>query len=333
MQPLPTKLYRAEQVREMDDLVINQYGIAGYELMCRAGKAAFELLQSRWPGVASIVIYCGAGNNAGDGYVIARLALIAGLKVTVIALKSPKDLKGDALTAFVQFQKAGGKTSEFDSHISLDDCIIVDAMLGTGLDRDVSGDYAAAIAVINSTGNPVLAIDIPSGINADSGLVMGCAVDADATISFIGLKQGLVTGAAADYCGNLYFQDLDVSAALYEQFLESATILKRPSIPRRSRSAHKGENGHVLVIGGDVGYSGAVRLAAEAAARVGAGLVSVATRKEHAASMNINRPELMCHGIETESQLLTLLDKASTMVIIGPGLGQSSLGLGVVPDC
>ena len=199
--------------------------------------------------------------------------------------------------------------------------VIVDALLGTGLDRPVTGLYALAIQVINKSAAHVVAVDSPSGLNADTGNVMGCAVKADCTVTFIGLKQGLLTGQAADYCGEIFYASLAVPDAVFQAFLSAVRVVKTP-LPRRDRCSHKGNYGHVLIVGGDLGYSGAARLAGEAALRVGAGLVSVATRTEHAGLMNLNRPELMCHGVETAGQLAVLLEKAS-VVVIGPGLGQS----------
>jgi len=136
------------------------------------------------------------------------------------------------------------------------------------------------------------------------------------------LKQGLFTGHAADYCGEIFYTSLAVPDDVFQQVSPSAVRVARIPLPRRHRCSHKGDFGHVLIVGGDRGYSGAARLAGEAALRVGSGLVSVATRSEHAGLMNLNRPELMCHGVETAGQLAVLLEKAS-VVVVGPGLGQS----------
>jgi NAD(P)H-hydrate epimerase len=322
MQALPTKLYRAEQVRELDRTAIEQHGIPGLELMRRAGQAAFGIVRQRWPDVCCIAVFCGSGNNGGDGYVVARLALQAGLEATVYTLAAPEKLHGDALQVYKDYQGQGGKVLPFAGIVYCKADVVVDALLGTGLDRPVSGEYAEAIAYINALRKPVAALDIPSGLNADTGAVVGCAVQADCTVSFIGLKQGLLTGDAADYCGEVFFASLDVPESVYHGIPHSAMHIAKPQFPPRKRSAHKGCNGHVLVIGGDSGYTGAARLAAEAAARSGAGLVSVACRERHAALLSMACPELMCHGTETPQQLAPLLAKA-TLVAVGPGLGQS----------
>ena len=269
-----------------------------------------------------IAVFCGAGNNAGDGYIVARLAFEAGLKVNVYSLSDPANLKGDALTAYQHYIEVKGSVIPFHAEQVIDADVIVDALLGTGLDRPVTGLYALAIQAINKSPAPVVAVDNPSGLNADTGNVMGCAVKADCTVTLIGLKQGLFTGHAADYCGEISYASLAVPDVVFQAVSSSAFRVFKIPLPRRDRCAHKGNYGHVLIVGGDCGYSGAARLAGEAALRVGAGLVSVATRIEHAGLMNLSRPELMCHGVETAGQLAVLLEKAS-VVVIGPGLGQS----------
>jgi ADP-dependent NAD(P)H-hydrate dehydratase / NAD(P)H-hydrate epimerase len=322
MKTLPKKLYRAEQTRELDRIAIEDFAISGYELMSRAGQAAFQLILRYWPHGQSLAVYCGSGNNAGDGYIVARLAMQAGLRVTVYTMASPNKLHGDALTAFQDYQRQQGEVVFYQGTQQIQADLIVDALLGTGLDREVTGIYAAAIGHINALQKPVIALDIPSGLNADTGCVMGCAVSAARTITFIGLKQGLFTADAADYCGTIHFSSLQIPGAVFQQIPPAAQLIEKKMMPPRSRCAHKGNHGHVLVIGGDLGFSGAIKMAAEAAARVGAGLVSLATRIEHAGYCNINRPELMCHGVENAEQLRPLLDKAS-VIVIGPGLGQS----------
>ena len=322
MQKLPVTLYRTTQVRELDRIAIQDLGIPGFELMSRAGTAVFQCIRNQWPDARSIAVFCGSGNNAGDGYIIAGLALAAGLKVSVYSLSAPENLNGDALTAYRNYSEAKGSTHPFQVDQLIDADLIVDALLGTGLDRPVTGLYALAIQLINQSPAPVVAVDNPSGLNADTGNIMGCAVKAQCTVTFIALKQGLFTGHAADYCGEIFYAALDVPDAVFKAVTPSAVRVVKTPIPRRDRCTHKGDYGHVLIVGGDSGYSGAARLAGEAALRVGAGLVSVATRPKHAELMNLSRPELMCHGVETAGQLATLLEKAS-VVVIGPGLGQS----------
>ncbi|MGZ8944513.1 MAG: NAD(P)H-hydrate dehydratase [Methylococcaceae bacterium] len=322
MQKLPITLYRTAQVRELDRIAIQERGISGFELMSRAGYEVFQCFRNKWPNTRSVAVFCGTGNNAGDGYIIAGLALEAGLKVSVYSLANPDNIKGDALTAYRSYVQANGTIVLFQGDESIDADVIVDALLGTGLDRPVTGLYALAIQVINKSSAYVVAVDSPSGLNADTGNVLGCAVKADCTVTFIGLKQGLFTGQAADYCGEISYASLAVPETIFQEVLASAVRVVKTPLPRRDRCSHKGNYGHVLIVGGDSGYSGAARLAGEAALRVGAGLVSIATRTEHAGVMNLNRPELMCHGVESARQLAGLLEKVR-VVVIGPGLGQS----------
>ncbi|MCK5831509.1 MAG: NAD(P)H-hydrate dehydratase [Methylococcales bacterium] len=321
MQTLPERLYIVKQTRELDRIAIQCNSIPGIDLMSKAGLVVFELIQAHYSGY-NLVIFCGAGNNAGDGYVIAKLALESEIKVNVYTLTNPEQLRGDALIAYQNFMKIGGVVSEFTHSIELFDCVIVDSLLGTGLNRDVTGEYEEAILMINQSACPVVSVDIPSGLNADTGCLMGCSVKADYTVSFIGLKQGMFTGYAAEYCGKISYSSLGISDDVFSQVKYSSSLVTHFIMSKRIRYAHKGEYGHVLLIGGDDGFSGAIRLAAEAALRVGSGLVSVATRVSHSSFINIGRPEIMCRGIEKPDELIPLLNKA-TAVVIGPGLGQT----------
>lgn len=322
MEQLPCTLYRAAQVRELDRIAIEDFQIAGYELMSRAGEAVFQVLRQRWQHAHSLAVFCGSGNNAGDGYVVARRALETGMTVNVLALSDPENLKGDALTAYREFCKASGTVAAYQPGRVIKADVIVDALLGTGLDRPVTGQYAEAIQQINGLDIPVIAVDIPSGLHADTGNVMACAVKAECTVSFIGLKQGLFTGLASEYTGEIRYFSLSVPEEVFQRVSSTVVRVLAKPLPPRDRCAHKGQMGHVLIVGGDKGFSGAARMAGEAALRVGAGLVSVATRAEHAGLINLNRPELMCHGIETPDQLSALLEKID-VIVLGPGLGRS----------
>lgn len=322
MHTLPLSLYRTAQIKTLEQRASYEYRISGFELMTRAGAAVFDCLKNRWPNARNVTVVCGGGNNAGDGYLVAYLARNAGLNVKVYALINPDWLKGDALTAYRQYLEHNGEVIIYQPDSAIAGDIIVDAIFGTGLDRPIGGLHQTAIAAINAGKAKVLAVDIPSGLSADTGQILGCGVKADCTVTFIGLKQGLFTGYAADYCGDIRYAALGLPDALLKTEPPSALRITGQAWPRRARSAHKGDHGHVLVIGGDAGYSGAARLAGKAALRVGAGLVSIATRSAHAALLNIDRPELMCHGVESAEQLEPLLTKAD-VVVLGPGLGQS----------
>ncbi len=331
-ETLPVDLYRAEQVRELDRTAIEDFEIPGLTLMESAGTASYHLLRKKWPDAQDITIVCGTGNNGGDGFVVARLALQDGIAVRVLQLGDPDKLSGDAKTNADGFMAMGGEVIPYES-VPEQTEVIVDGVFGTGLEREVTGAWAEALGEINDHWAPVLALDIPSGLHSDSGKVLGVAVKADATISFIGLKQGLFTGDGPEQCGELHFDDLSVPSGVYSKQNPSASIVSWDTLSGhltpRSRTAHKGSFGHLLVIGGAPGFSGAVRMAAEAAARTGAGLVSVATSPQHATQINMARPELMCHGVEDPEQLRPLMKQAN-VVAIGPGLGRSKWAMGLL---
>ena len=334
-------LYKAADVRELDRVAINEFSIPGITLMERAGVAAFEVLRNRWPDCRKILVVCGRGNNAGDGYIVARLAHEAGYTAQVVSLTDLDTLRGDALTAARVAVNAGVSVVEkLNQELLAQADVVVDGVFGTGLDRPVEGYWHDAIVAINQANRPVLALDIPSGLNADTGTVMGIAVQASRTVTFIASKQGLYTGQGRGACGVIHLSALDVPTETYSRVQSSARLVHyadiAPSlIQPRKASAHKGLHGHVLVVGGDEGMSGALRLAGEAAARSGSGLVSLATRQQHAALLSVSRPELMSHGVEDHLQLKPLLTKAS-VIGVGPGLGQGDWGramLSTLLDC
>lgn len=321
------KLYEINQVRALDRIAIQEFGIAGYTLMQKAGKAASDVLLEHWSKAKDIVIVCGKGNNAGDGYVIARLLHAKKLKIKVLYLCDPEKLTGDALIAAQACIKSGVDIKPFLPRDLSQADVIVDALLGTGLKGEVDGEFKLAIEAINSSKIAVLAVDIPSGLNADTGNPLGVAIKANLTITFVGRKQGLFTGRAKDFCGEIIFSNLDLPEEIYQRIAATAEILAlnelKKHLPRRKRTANKGAYGHVLVIGGDYGMAGAVRMAGEAAAKVGAGLTTVATRPEHVVAVSGICPELMCYGINNAEDLSKLIERA-TVIVIGPGLGNSS---------
>lgn len=313
-------------MRELDRRAIAS-GTPGYELMCRAGAAALRVLRTRWPEARSLAVVCGAGNNGGDGLVVARLAKAAGLRVRVLLLADTAHLKGEAAQAAADCAAAGVVVEAFAAAALGGADVIVDALLGTGLARALAPEFRTAIEAINQAGRPVLALDVPSGLDADTGLAQGLAVHADATITFVGLKQGLFLGEAADHCGALEFADLDLPAALgadFEPPLERLVFDElRGALPRRARSAHKGSAGRLLLVGGGPGMPGAIRLAAEAALRVGAGLVYVATHADSLLPVLAGRPEIIGRAVRSSQDFADLLSAADA-VVLGPGLGRSA---------
>ena len=294
--------------------------------MSRAAEAAFRYLLETWPEPGCLQVLCGTGNNGGDGFLIADLAHKRGIPTTVLQLGDPEKIGGDALLARRQALANGVTITPFSTSPLLRLGVIVDAMLGTGLGGDVRGEFVQAISAINDCGLPVLAVDIPSGLCSDTGQVLGCAVHADLTVTFIGLKRALFTHCAPDCTGAVHFSDLAVPAEVYAALpatcsrLELEPLLER--LPPRPATAHKGLYGTVLVVGGDYGMAGAVALAAEAALRCGAGLVQVATRPEHVAALVARAPEVMPRGVSSADDFTPMLEAADVLVV-GPGLGQS----------
>ena len=327
-EQLPHALYRAGQVRELDRQAIERFGIPGSLLMQRAGEAAYELSRNIWGQAHDIVVLCGTGNNAGDGFVFALTAHFAGLDVTVLQLGERESIGGDARGYADRWAGSGGSWEDYNG-LPRDCDLIVDAMLGTGLQRELRGQVYDAVQAANAHPAPKLALDIPTGLHSDTGVALGASLRADATISFIGLKQGMFTADGVDCCGEIFFDSLEVPAAVYASQLLAARRINWQKqggrLGPRARSAHKGHFGHVLVIGGDHGFGGAARLAAEAAARCGAGLVSVATRAAHVPGLLAARPELMVHAVDHSHALEPLLAQA-TVVVLGPGLGTSAWG-------
>jgi len=335
---LPDKLYTAEQVRALDRTAIETIPVDGFDLMKKAGRAAFRVLLRHWPDVKSLSVFCGGGNNGGDGLVIAGLAVQKGISVDLVLLVDPCDYKREAASAWNWLKQLADKEPTANALLAINERqadgeitaeVVVDCLLGTGLTGDVRGRYAEAIKAINYAEKPVLAVDIPSGLCSDTGRVLGCAVKAEQTITFIGVKQGLLTGEAPNWVGQLRYDALDVPESVFNQVdyscLRADWSQLKNSVPRRSRIAHKGAFGRVLIIGGDYGMAGAALMAAEAACRVGAGLIYAVTRPEHVPAWVAHRPEIMVKGIDITQHVEAMLEQVD-VVVIGPGLGQQAWG-------
>lgn len=320
-------LYSVAQAREFDRRAIEQHGVPGYALMCRAGEAAARVVLQRHPLIERVNVLAGPGNNGGDGYVIARVLKRAGRTVRLLA---PVDRlpAGDAGQARSDWLAAGGLCEALEDSLPSAD-LQIDALFGIGLGRPLDGSAARAVAALNASGVPVVALDVPSGLDADSGHAAGAVVEAALTITFIVDKTGLHTGRAPACCGEIVLESLDLPAGWMADTEPVAWLLDREllpaSLPRRRRDSHKGSYGHVLLLGGELGHGGAIRLAAEAAARGGAGLVSVLTRPAHVAALLSARPELMVCGDDDPSAAEDLIQRAA-LVVVGPGLGQGAWG-------
>jgi len=292
-------------------------------LMQRAGEAAWRHLLDTWPDAQRILVVCGPGNNGGDGYALATHAITSGRHVDLIRMSEPRTT--DATAACHAFLAAGGHCQLFDGSLPATD-VLVDALFGIGLARAPDAAASKLIEAINAHAVAVLALDVPSGVDADSGHVPGLAVRAHATVQFIAAHRGLATGAALDHCGDRVVARIGVGS---DGFAPSAIALQRDALRRwlkpRRPDSHKGSFGHVLCIGGDVGHGGAVMLCCDAALRSGAGLVGVATRPAHVSPLLARRPEAMVVGID-EADTVGDLIKSASVIAIGPGLGTNKWG-------
>jgi NAD(P)H-hydrate epimerase len=310
----------------LDRDAIERQGVSGYELMQRAAAAALRVLRSRWPKAQRIGIVCGAGNNGGDGLVLARLAQSAGLKVAVRCVGDFTQLKAEAAEAWADFSSLGIDCADWATPWPdlLD--LLVDAYLGIGFKAPLRDPARAVIGAINAYPAPVFALDVPSGLDSDSGESLAAVVRAEATLCFLLLKSGLFLGRGPEYTGQLFFDDLGIPVPESAAFQPRLTRLHEAEIaaalPRRAREAHKGQAGRVLVIGGGPGMSGAAQLSAAAALRTGAGLVQVACAPSSALAVSAGVPELMVQGVEDPAAIAALVT-AADVVALGPGLGQS----------
>lgn len=321
-------IYRTQTIRSCERMAGELLGLMEDELMARAGAFAFSTLKKLFPKVRRIAIFCGSGNNAGDGYVLARLARESGYIVTIHQYKHPENLPPAACHAALEALASGIPFLDLDEPIDSEVELVIDALLGTGLSGKVQGPIALAITQINDSGLPVIALDIPSGLDADTGKVLGTAVRADYTITFIAYKFGLLTFQGKDHSGQIFCHDLGLEKCL-AKLSPAAFYLNHwknhPLLPPRAHNSHKGDFGQVLVIGGNNGMSGAVYLAGLAALRTGAGSVTIATKQPFP---NVIIPEIMVYDAEDPKELHSLLSKASVCVI-GPGLGEDDWAEGL----
>ena len=322
--------YGAAAMRDIDRQTYTALGMTEYALMCRAGEAAFQQLVSQWPEARRILVLCGTGNNGGDGWVLARLAANAGLECRVALFGDTSRIAGAARMAYDAWCESSRGAHVNAETLNADDLevgacdIVIDALTGIGLSGPARAAFVELITLVNGTSVPVLSLDVPSGVDADTGSVIGSAIHATTTMTFIAHKPGLLTGAALNHIGQLVLADLGAPTAVFESVPADGYRISADAaggLAARSTTAHKGHFGHVLVIGGNRGMGGAALLAAGAALRSGAGLVSLATRSEHVSAALTRHPELMVTGLDDAAALPALCDGKS-IIVIGPGLGQ-----------
>lgn len=321
------EVFNSQQSRAIDKAAQQYLGVTGYDLMCRAGAAAFDLMMECWPQAKRIVCLCGGGNNGGDAWVVARLAMQSGLHVDCVLISSVDALKGDAALAYADAKNVNIVAPSEALFDGAD--VIVDGLLGTGFQGVPRPATADIIMLVNSSDAPVLALDVPSGVAADSNSDILCAIQADLTVAFITYKPVHFTGPGRAFCGDIELATLGVDRRFQQSQPHDAQLLDLDEalnfLPARRRAAHKGDFGHVLSVGGDNGFGGAVIMASIAAQRVGAGLVSMVSRPEHIGALLAHAPQVMAHGIDHAAHINALLDE-KTVVAIGPGLGRAAWG-------
>ncbi|MBL8037575.1 NAD(P)H-hydrate dehydratase [Nitrospira sp. CMX1] len=284
------KIITAAQMQALDRRTIGEAGIPATTLMERAGSGVASCIE-QWVGTVSgktITVVCGKGNNGGDGFVAARLLRRRHAKVRVLAMTPVSELSRDAALMYRQFTKTAGRSSvlpykskDMARALLQESDLLVDALLGTGLSSVVTGRYGEVIESMNELNRPVVAVDVPSGLHADTGMALGQAVRASLTVTFGLPKVGLYHNQGIDLAGDIHLVDIGIPPA-YVDALETPLTLITPQwvhgcLPRRERSGHKGTYGHAGIIAGSLGKTGAAAMAAQAALRVGAGLVTVAT--------------------------------------------------------
>jgi hydroxyethylthiazole kinase-like uncharacterized protein yjeF len=316
--PHGAAVYRTADVRAIEAAAMT--GKKPQPLMERAGLAAAEAARDLSGGTGKpVLIFAGPGNNGGDAFVVARHLKKWYYKVTVVFAGDEKKLSADAKAALYGWRKAGGTTVS-SPPVTKQCGLVVDGIFGIGCERDVGGQYAKWIAAINALGAPVLALDVPSGLHSDTGRVMGCAVRATRTVTFIALKPGLLTLDGPDHCGEIHVSDLDLDIQSLRPAKGSTigrAVLATALMPRRM-SSHKGDYGSVGVIGGDHGMVGAALLAARAALKIGAGRVYVGLITRNAPLLDAEQPELMLRTADDTLKLTNL-----NCLAVGPGLGQT----------
>ncbi|WP_019557596.1 bifunctional ADP-dependent NAD(P)H-hydrate dehydratase/NAD(P)H-hydrate epimerase [Thiomicrorhabdus arctica] len=315
------RFHTAHQSQIIDQIAIKERNIPGILLMKRAGLFAFETLQHHFSNPQSIVVFCGTGHNGGDGFVVAQLALLAGMEVHVLLHGNPESIQGDALIAYQEMLAVGMTTSPFAESIIIQADVLVDALFGTGLNRPISGQLAKQIQWLNHLKKPVLALDTPSGLHADTGAILGQAIHATHTCTFMTRKLGLHTFQGTDTAGKVHYSRLFLPLEILQS--QSPLALNHPlkywmnKLPERLASQHKGVAGTVCLVGGNHSMMGAIQLAGLASLKVGAGLVKVITHSEHTVAITQSIPELMCYQPEE----LTIQANLANVVGIGPGLG------------
>lgn len=338
-------LVTAAQMQSLDRRAIEEAKIPGTTLMENAGRGVVDAFVQTFgsPAGKRVTIFCGKGNNGGDGFVVARLLRRKRARIRVLLFADPKELRGDAQTMHRRLVRSAGTSlvvaqpsQEYVRDQADQADFLVDALLGTGLSSTVKGQYKDAIGAMNRSSAPTIAVDLPSGIHSDNGEILGSAVNAFLTVTFGCPKVGLYLGSAIDHAGKIVYSDIGIpqeyikNLSLKTQLLTSEMI--KPLLPRRSMTSHKGTFGHAGIIAGSPGKTGAAALSARSALRIGTGLVTVAAPKtvnpiletQLLEAMTAPMPETQdCSlGLSAYSHLREFAQTRSA-IAIGPGIGTS----------
>ena len=336
-------LVTAAQMQSLDRRTIEEAKVPGATLMENAGKCVVEALEKVFGSLSGkhVTVFCGKGNNGGDGFVIARLLGRKRARVHVLVLADSKELTGDAQTMHRRLIRSAGASvityRPDESHTRNQTAhadFLIDALFGTGLSSAVKGKYQEAITAMNASSAPTIAVDLPSGIHSDNGEILGTAVRASLTVTFGCPKLGLYLGPAIDYTGRIIISDIGIP----HEFVKSLSLnlhlltpqIIKPVLPQRPASSHKGTYGHAGIIAGSPGKTGAAALAGKAALRIGTGLVTVATPRSVNLALESNLLEAMTapmpetdvstFGIEAFDPLNEFA-KSRNAIALGPGIG------------
>jgi len=338
------KIASAEEMRELDRRTIEEFGIPGEVLMELAGQGVFRYLEERYPFLEDAVIFCGKGNNGGDGLVVGRYLLNRRVFATAVLLGKKDELKGDARLNLERFLKLNGEVIEIESEEQLqgleprltETSLIIDAIFGTGLNSEVQGLARKAIEFINlmieEYGIPALAVDLPSGINASTGEILGDAVQAEATVTFGLAKIGHYCFPGTEYVGELEVVDIGIPAD-FSKAIKTLVVDQKLAfsiLQPRQPDSHKGDNGHTVIFAGSPGKTGAAAMASESALRAGAGLVTLAVPASLNDIFEVKVTEVMTEPIPDDSRKFGKISipaakefiRAKDVIALGPGIGQ-----------
>ena len=319
------KICTAKKMRAADREASEKYGIPGIVLMENAAVSCVKEVI----GFDSFVILCGKGNNAGDGMAIARHLINADKKVKIYLLLG-RDFSGDALTNFEILKNMGAELCDLSENTLKNDILhtdcVIDAIFGTGIHGEIDKNILDVFDTVNDNAGYVLSVDVPSGIEADSGRVLKNAIKADKTVTFAAYKRGLLLYPAADYTGDIKLSDISIPKEIFSDVLLEVTDKKRMNalMPKRGKNTHKGDYGKILIIGGSVGMAGAVCLAAKAAFMTGAGLVTACVPKEINDIIQKNVVEAMTVSLDLEMEHTRIIEKLNSYdaILFGNGIGR-----------